>query len=53
MTEAKEYYYGQLKTYDELYYLALGTMQEESYGNTVDYELSSINIFDNFSTAVG
>ena len=52
MQEAKTYYYDMLKGYDELYYLALGTMQEESYGNTLDYELDSTNVFSTFENSV-
>lgn len=52
MEEAKQYYYDRLKEYDNLYYMALGVMQEESYGNTVDYELDSRNIFDTFANTV-
>lgn len=52
MEEAKQYYYNRLKEYDNLYYMALGVMQEESYGNTIDYELDSRNVFDTFATHV-
>ena len=52
MTEAKQYYYERLKEYDGLYFMALDTMQEESYDNTVDYELNSTDVFDTFATSV-
>ena len=52
MLEAKDYYYERLKEYDDLYYIALGTMQETSYGNTLDYELNSTNVFDTFASSV-
>lgn len=52
MLEAKNYYYERLKEYDDLYYIALGTMQETSYGNTLDYELNSTNVFDTFASSV-
>jgi hypothetical protein len=52
MQEAKQYYYGLLASYDDLYYKALGVMQDESYNNTVDYELSSVDVYEEFKDNV-
>ena len=52
MLEARDYYYGLLQNYDTLYHVSLDTMQENSHNNTIDYQLSNIEIFGKFAENV-
>ena len=52
MLEARNYYYGLLQNYDELYHISLDTMQENSHENTIDYQLSNIDIYGKFAENV-
>lgn len=51
MLEAQKYYYDLLQTYSDLYYLAHGTMIEESYQNEEDYIFAGIGNLEDFKDA--
>lgn len=51
MLEAQKYYYDLLQTYSDLYYIAHGTMIEESYQNEEDYIFAGIGNLEDFKDA--
>lgn len=51
MLEAQKYYYDLLQTYSDLYYLAHGTMIEESFQNEEDYIFAGIGNLEDFKDA--
>lgn len=51
MLEAQEYYYNQLKTYSDLYYIAHDLMVEESFANEEDYLLMGVGNLEDFKNA--
>ena len=53
MAEAKDYYYGLLKQYNELYYISHDLLVEESYENEADYLLQGIGNLEDFASYTG
>lgn len=51
MLEAQKYYYDLLQTYSDLYYLAHGTMIEESFQNEEDYIFAGVGNLEDFKDA--